>query len=92
MAPLNETEQAVESGDMIDNYYRDNVWPFWTKMNNQLIILTWSITTAVICIAFLNETKQTVDNGDMIGNYYSDMYGPFMKMLNYDFRLFPYSC
>jgi hypothetical protein len=64
---LNETKQAIDNGDMIDNYCSD-------------------------MYSLLNETKQAVDNGDMTGNYYCDMYGPFMKMLNYDYRLFLYSC
>jgi hypothetical protein len=40
MVPMNETEQAVDSSDMIDNYYKENAWPFWTKLNKQLITVT----------------------------------------------------
>jgi hypothetical protein len=28
MAPLRETEQAVDNSDIIDNYYRDTYGPF----------------------------------------------------------------
>jgi len=31
MAPLNATEQAVDSSDMIDNFYRDKYDPFERK-------------------------------------------------------------